>query len=104
MKNDHRAHSGVAALGRSSRSNSFTFRASCRFSNRRCAQRRAAPEGVFLETRWSKPVPGYVNRTSETSPELVHAAYGSNYARLAETKKKYNPNSVLFINQYIDPY
>jgi hypothetical protein len=33
----------------------------------------------------------YVNALSETSDQLVQAAYGSNYARLVEIKKKYDP-------------
>src|SRR5215469_6000276 len=43
----------------------------------------------------------YVNSLSETSDELVKAAYGSNYARLVEIKKKYDPKNVLRLNQNI---
>jgi FAD/FMN-containing dehydrogenase len=45
----------------------------------------------------------YVNALSETSDELVRAAYGPNYARLVEIKKKYDPNNVLRLNQNIRP-
>ena len=45
----------------------------------------------------------YVNGLSETSEELVRAAYGSNHARLVEIKKKYDPNNVLRLNQNIRP-
>jgi hypothetical protein len=45
----------------------------------------------------------YVNQTSVTSDELVRAAYGSNYARLVDIKKKYDPKNVLRINQNIKP-
>jgi hypothetical protein len=45
----------------------------------------------------------YVNGLSETSDELVKAAYGPNYARLVEIKKKYDPNNVLRLNQNIKP-
>jgi FAD/FMN-containing dehydrogenase len=45
----------------------------------------------------------YVNQLGETSQELVRAAYGSNYARLAEIKKKYDPGNLLRINQNILP-
>ncbi len=45
----------------------------------------------------------YVNQLGETSEELVRAAYGSNYARLVEIKKKYDPKNVLRLNQNIKP-
>jgi len=37
----------------------------------------------------------------ETSEELVRAAYGPNYIRLVEIKKKYDPRNVLRLNQNI---
>jgi FAD/FMN-containing dehydrogenase len=45
----------------------------------------------------------YVNQLGETSDELVRAAYGSNYARLVEMKRKYDPKNVLSLNQNIKP-
>jgi FAD/FMN-containing dehydrogenase len=45
----------------------------------------------------------YVNQLGETSEELVRSAYGSNYARLAEIKRKYDPQNVLRLNQNIKP-
>jgi FAD/FMN-containing dehydrogenase len=45
----------------------------------------------------------YVNQLGETSDELVRAAYASNYARLVEIKKKYDPKNVLRLNQNIKP-
>jgi hypothetical protein len=45
----------------------------------------------------------YVNQLGETSEELVKAAYGPNYARLVEIKKKYDPKNVLRLNQNIKP-
>ena len=45
----------------------------------------------------------YVNQLGETSEELVKAAYGANYARLVEIKKKYDPRNVLRLNQNIKP-
>src|SRR5215469_2015863 len=45
----------------------------------------------------------YVNGLSETSDEFVRAAYGPNYARLVEIKKKYDPRNVLRLNQNIKP-
>lgn len=45
----------------------------------------------------------YVNQLGDTSDQLVRAAYGPNYARLVELKKKYDPNNVLRLNQNIKP-
>jgi FAD/FMN-containing dehydrogenase len=45
----------------------------------------------------------YVNQLGETSEDLVRAAYGPNYARLVEIKKKYDPTNVLRLNQNIKP-
>lgn len=43
----------------------------------------------------------YVNQLGETSEELVRAAYGPNYTRLVEIKKKYDPRNVLRLSQNI---
>jgi hypothetical protein len=45
----------------------------------------------------------YVNQLGDTSEELVHAAYGANYARLADIKKKFDPQNVLRLNQNVKP-
>ncbi|QNI33969.1 FAD-binding oxidoreductase [Alloacidobacterium dinghuense] len=45
----------------------------------------------------------YVNQLGDTSDQLVRSAYGLNYARLMELKKKYDPNNVLRLNQNIKP-
>ena len=45
----------------------------------------------------------YVNQLGDTSDQLVRSAYGPNYARLLELKKKYDPNNVLRLNQNIKP-
>ena len=45
----------------------------------------------------------YVNQLGDTSAELVRSAYGPNYARLVEIKKKYDPSNVLRLNQNIKP-
>lgn len=45
----------------------------------------------------------YVNQLGDTSDQLVRAAYGPNYARLVEIKKKYDPYNVLRLNQNINP-
>lgn len=43
------------------------------------------------------------NKLSDASGELVRAAYGPNYARLVEIKKKYDPTNVLRRNANINP-
>ena len=43
----------------------------------------------------------YVNQLGETSEELVRAAYGENYTRLAQLKQKYDPHNLLRLNQNI---
>ena len=45
----------------------------------------------------------YVNQLGDTSDELVRSAYGPNYARLLEIKKKYDPSNLLRLNQNIKP-
>ena len=45
----------------------------------------------------------YVNHMSEPSDNYVRAAYGRNYERLAEIKKKYDPTNVLALNPNIKP-
>jgi FAD/FMN-containing dehydrogenase len=45
----------------------------------------------------------YVNQLGDTSDQLVRSAYGPNYARLVEVKKKYDPENVLRLNQNIEP-
>ena len=43
----------------------------------------------------------YVNQLGDTSDQLVRDAYGPNYDRLVQIKKKYDPNNVLRLNQNI---
>jgi hypothetical protein len=45
----------------------------------------------------------YANQLGDTSEQLVRSAYGPNYARLVEIKKKYDPDNVLRLNQNIKP-
>jgi FAD binding domain-containing protein/berberine-like enzyme len=72
----------------------------------------SAPEERDGAVRWVKALRDelqpfshglYVNGLSETSDELVRAAYGPNYTRLVEIKRKYDPTNVLRLNQNIKP-
>jgi FAD/FMN-containing dehydrogenase len=45
----------------------------------------------------------YVNMMMEEGQDRVEAAYGDNYARLAEVKAKYDPDNLFHVNQNIKP-
>jgi FAD/FMN-containing dehydrogenase len=45
----------------------------------------------------------YINFMMEEGQERVQATYGSNYARLAELKAKYDPDNTFHVNQNIKP-
>jgi FAD/FMN-containing dehydrogenase len=45
----------------------------------------------------------YVNFLTADEGDRVRAAYGSNYARLAQVKRKYDPNNLFRMNQNIKP-
>jgi FAD/FMN-containing dehydrogenase len=40
---------------------------------------------------------------TEEEGDRVATAYGANFARLVEIKKKYDPNNILHLNQNIKP-
>jgi hypothetical protein len=72
----------------------------------------SAPEQKASAVRWVNALRDnlqpfsrglYANALSDTSGELVRVAYGLNYARLAEIKKKYDPTNVLRLNPNITP-
>jgi hypothetical protein len=46
---------------------------------------------------------GYVNYLGDEGPAAVRASYGVNYGRLAELKKKYDPDNFFRFNQNILP-
>jgi FAD/FMN-containing dehydrogenase len=45
----------------------------------------------------------YVNFLTDDAPDRVVAAYGKNYARLAQVKAKYDPTNLFHVNQNIKP-
>ncbi len=46
---------------------------------------------------------GYINMIMDEGQELVRAAYGENYDRLAQIKAKYDPDNLFRVNQNIIP-
>jgi FAD/FMN-containing dehydrogenase len=44
-----------------------------------------------------------LNFLGEESPDMIQAAFGPNYARLTQVKKKYDPTNFFSINQNIKP-
>ena len=45
----------------------------------------------------------YVNNLGAEGPDRIRSAYGSNYRRLAEVKRAYDPTNVFRLNQNITP-
>ena len=45
----------------------------------------------------------YVNDLGEEGGQRVRDAYGANYARLVEVKRRYDPANLFRLNQNIDP-
>ena len=41
--------------------------------------------------------------TEDESEERIRASYGSNYSRLAELKREWDPENLFSMNQNIDP-
>jgi hypothetical protein len=72
----------------------------------------SAPAGKAEVVRWVQATRDnlqpfahgvYINQLGDTSDQLVRSAYGPNYARLVEIKRKYDPKNVLRLNQNIKP-
>jgi FAD/FMN-containing dehydrogenase len=45
----------------------------------------------------------YVNYLSDDDDDRVHQAYGPNYDRLVELKRRYDPSNLFRLNQNIKP-
>jgi FAD/FMN-containing dehydrogenase len=60
---------------------------------------------LYAKTQRMSPRSVYVNFSGfgEEGDDLVRAAYGDNYARLAQIKAKYDPDNLFRVNQNIKP-
>jgi FAD/FMN-containing dehydrogenase len=58
---------------------------------------------VFDTTSKYASAGAYVNFMTEDEQDRVTKAYGQNYKKLADIKKKYDPNNLLKHNQNIKP-
>jgi FAD binding domain/Berberine and berberine like len=71
------------------------------------------PKNNEAMTRWAKDYwtalhpystgGGYINMMMEEGQDRIQAAYGDNYARLAQVKAKYDPHNLFHVNQNIKP-
>jgi hypothetical protein len=59
--------------------------------------------GLFEAMTPHLPDAVYVNNLGAEGPERVRSAYGVNYPRLAEVKRRYDPANVFRLNQNIPP-
>jgi FAD/FMN-containing dehydrogenase len=59
--------------------------------------------GFFRDTAPHATGGVYVNFLTEDEPDRIQAAYGTNYQRLAEAKKRYDPHNLFRTNQNIRP-
>jgi FAD/FMN-containing dehydrogenase len=59
--------------------------------------------GFFRDTAPHATGGVYVNFLTEDEPDRIRAAYGTNYQRLAEAKKRYDPQNLFRTNQNIRP-
>ena len=62
----------------------------------------------WVRNYWSAVHPhsaggAYMNFLMEEGADRVQAAFGDNYARLAEVKTAYDPNNLIHYNQNIPP-
>jgi FAD/FMN-containing dehydrogenase len=53
--------------------------------------------------QWQKAFDPYVNFMPAEEGDRVAAVYGSNYERLVEIKRRYDPENIFHCNQNIKP-
>jgi FAD/FMN-containing dehydrogenase len=63
----------------------------------------------WIRDAWTRLRPSstgrtYINfQTSDEGDDRIRATYGSNYERLVEIKRKYDPDNLFRVNRNIDP-
>jgi len=60
-------------------------------------------KGLFEATRPHAIGTAYINFMPEDEADRVEAAYGMNYRRLAEIKRRYDPQNLFRMNQNVKP-
>lgn len=58
---------------------------------------------LFEATKPHSVGTAYINFMPEDEGDRVETAYGANYARLAEIKRRYDPNNLFRMNQNVKP-
>jgi FAD/FMN-containing dehydrogenase len=59
--------------------------------------------GIFEAAKPHAVGTAYINFMPGDEPDRVEAAYGSNYKRLAEVKRRYDPGNFFRMNQNVRP-
>ena len=105
------AHVGGAAGRVATDATAFPQRSSHFVMNVHARWREAAMDKACID--WSRKLfdaaaphsagTAYINFMPEDEANRVQAAYGANYARLAEVKRRYDPMNVFHLNQNVAP-
>jgi hypothetical protein len=59
--------------------------------------------GIFQATKPYAAGTAYINFMPEDELDRVESAYGGNYRRLAEVKRRYDPQNLFRVNQNVKP-
>ena len=59
--------------------------------------------GIFEATKPYAVGSAYINFMPEDELDRVESAYGGNYKRLAEVKRRYDPQNLFRMNQNVRP-
>jgi hypothetical protein len=68
-----------------------------------CRREGTRPKDYWLALHAYSVGGAYVNMVMDEGEDMVTAAYGNNYARLAHIKATYDPKNLFHVNQNIKP-